>query len=118
MTAYIDKDTSPHVVVNIMLDKTFVPFDCYIDTGFLVGLVLPQEHKKYFVSGSYTTKSFRMADGSVKPFNIYEGTIEYDKKKFLLPILFSRISDAIIGLHFLKHFRFVYDFKNNHSSLA
>lgn len=48
LKSYLNTDSSPHTVIDISVDKDWIPFDCLIDTGFNGFILLPLFYQKYF----------------------------------------------------------------------
>ncbi len=111
MNLYLDKENSPHIVVNVFSSK-YTAIDCYIDTGFSGGLSLPKKYKHLFKgSRPISFLDYRLGDGSLKTFEIYNIKIKFIDKEKIISAFFTDGKDALVGIEFLTGFKFTLDLK-------
>lgn len=108
----------PRIVLKIKTRNAWKTIDCLIDTGFSSGLSLP-EKLKYLIDQQITwVQDFELADGNTTNFVVYRIAVRYQGKEKILPAVFTKSNDALVGMEFLDGFRFILDLKEYTVQLA
>jgi predicted aspartyl protease len=111
MNPYLDIEGNPHIKVNIYL-SSWIAIDCYIDTGFAGGILIPERYQINFsVKIPNSFQRFQLADGSIKSYPIYRVKVKYKKKEKIVPLLFSSGKEGLVGIEFLLGFKLILDLK-------
>lgn len=110
MNPYIDIQNNPHVQIKVNGNNEFV-VDCFIDTGFTGGIVLPVEYKKYFSEKPNSMQRFLLANGSLMPVELYKIQIVYKNTKKTVSGFFTKGKEVLVGIEFLTDFKFTLDLR-------
>lgn len=110
MNPYLDIDKNPRVSL-IVKDLKSLPLDAFIDTGFTGGIAIPIKLKHYFQVRPGLIQRFILADGSVMTVQLFEFMVNYKNNNKLVSGFFTSGKDALVGIEFLKGFKFILDLK-------
>ena len=110
MNPYLDIQKNPHIQVKVDGKESFV-IDCFIDTGFTGGIILPTKYKNYFQDKPNFMQRFILADGSLMPVGLYKIRVGYKNINKVVSGFFTKSKEALIGIEFLTGLRFILDLK-------
>lgn len=100
------KRNSPYVFIEILdLKQKPIKVNCLIDTGFSVGLSLPEKLetkvKKKFALNSY----FELANGQTIKEAVYFTRLKLpNQQNVALTTVFSKADEGLVGMEFLYYF--------------
>lgn len=115
---YLSANHQPYAKVKVRFGKKWELVDCLIDTGFSSGLALPERYLTFMKAVSKWKQAFELADGSLVEFNLYKLTVKFGGKPKIISAIFSKSSDALVGIEFLDGFRLELDLKEYKISLT
>lgn len=107
---FLDSKNSPYATIQISL-SSWKTFDCIIDTGFSGGIALPKKYQKEFHAEPLATQEFIIADGNSVFFKVYKTRAKFRQITKDITIFFTDNENALLGIEFLKGFKFVLDLK-------
>ena len=102
--------------INLPKDR-WKTIECLIDTGFSGGVSLPQKFRKYFFEDKFVETRFALADGSEIITDATYTKVEYNRKLKDVNIVFIGNSGCLVGVEFLNHMKFCFDFEERKVSL-
>lgn len=116
MNPYLDVQKNPHIQVKVYGKESFL-IDCFIDTGFTGGIVLPIKYKNYFQDKPSSMQRFMLADGSLVSVGLYKVKVGYKNTIKIVSGFFTKGKEVLIGIEFLTGFKFTLDLKKFKVSL-
>ena len=113
MNPYFDSNKNPVINLDVFL-SSWKTITCFIDTGFSGGCALPEVFFKEFSHESIGYQEYELADGSSVTFPIYITTIRFLKTRKQVTLFFTKSNKGLVGIEFLSHFNWLFDFQNSH----
>ncbi|EKD57422.1 MAG: hypothetical protein ACD_57C00308G0006 [uncultured bacterium] len=116
MNPYLDSQNGARIKIQVYLNS-WMGADCLIDTGFSGGLSLPETFLSNFKQKPVGYQVYELADGSDTVFSIYKVKIRYKKIVKNITLFFTKSTDSLVGIEFLKGCKFILDLKKFQTNL-
>ena len=114
---YITSKGHARAQISIQTNSSRELFDCMIDTGFSSGVALGSRVQNQIPKQLVATQDFELADGSLIRMDVYKISFKFRDIVFSALAIFTEGGDNLLGIEFLRNFKFILDLQNNRVQL-
>jgi len=110
MNPYLDPQLNPRIKLEVYASSWHLQ-DFLIDTGFSGGLALSHKLLSDFKQTPIAFQKYELADGSFSTFAVFQTRVRYKQIKKEVTLIFTKSNESLVGIEFLRGFKFALDLR-------